>query len=180
MKKQARSPALPATVSRDALLVDGSDRLFRELVHDLLAFSARLDGVRDGLARLVDLSGIQYTLLISIAHLGTDAEVGINSLAAHLHLSGAFVTIETGKLVERGLVAKAPGADDRRRVSLTVTARGRALLERLAPDQRQVNDELFASLTAARFRLLATMVRELVGGADRALSLLRHIGGLKG
>jgi DNA-binding MarR family transcriptional regulator len=176
-KQHKNPPTLPATVSRPALLAGGSDRQFRKFVHDLLAFSARLEGVRAGLAGLVDLSGIQYTILISIAHLGAEGEVGITALARHLHLSGAFVTIETNKLARRRLIAKAPGAEDRRRVSLTVTDGGRALLERLAPDQRRVNDELFGCLTAARFHSIAEIVDELVGCSDRALSLLRHLGG---
>jgi len=84
----------PLTVSRAGLLVNGGDSEFRALVHAMLAFSARLQGVREGFAALVGLTGIQYTILISIRHLQNETEVTVGSVADHLHLSGAFITIE--------------------------------------------------------------------------------------
>lgn len=166
----------PLTVSRQALLKDGTDDVFRDLVHGLLAFTARLHAVRDGYARLIGLTGMQYTILISIAHLQVRGEVGVSTIASHLHASGAFVTAETNKLVARALVEKRPGSTDRRRVSLYVTPAGQALLARLAPSQRQVNDTLFECLdSTAEMEMLDTRVRELVGCADRALSLLGHL-----
>lgn len=101
-----RSAPQPLTVSRAELLVNGSDSEFRALVHAMLAFSARLQGVRERFAALVGLTGIQYTILISIRHLHNETEVTVGSVADHLHLSGAFITIETGKLVRSGLISK--------------------------------------------------------------------------
>src|SRR5258707_4462608 len=67
------------TVSRPALLVDGSDRSFRQLVHDMLAFSARIQEVRGRLGSVIGLSGTQYTVLIAIAHLRLqNEEVGVS------------------------------------------------------------------------------------------------------
>lgn len=173
--RRGTSPA-PLTVSRPALLDDGSDDTFRELVHGLLAFTARLHAVRDGYASLVGLTGMQYTILISIAHLEAHGEVGISTIASHLHISGAFVTAETNQLVQRGLVEKHRGATDRRRVSLHVTSAGRGVLARLAPSQRQVNDTLFECLRdTAEMRQLGARIRELVGCADRALLLLEYL-----
>lgn len=86
------------TVTNPACLVDGSDAEFRHLVNGLLPFAARLLSVRDGFGTLIGLTGIQYSLLIAIAQLSHDDVVTVNQLADHLHLSGAFITIETGKL----------------------------------------------------------------------------------
>ncbi|MFW6061078.1 MAG: MarR family winged helix-turn-helix transcriptional regulator [Phycisphaeraceae bacterium] len=177
-RQRTRQSTLPAplTVSREALLKDGKDDVFRDLVHGLLAFTARLHAIRDGYARLIGLTGMQYTILISIAHLQARGEVGVSTIASHLHISGAFVTAETNKLVERALVEKRRGSTDRRRVSLHVTPAGRALLARLAPSQRQVNDTLFECLVStSEMERLDTRVQELVGCADRALSLLGHL-----
>ena len=58
------------TVTRPELLDGGSDQIFRQFVHDALAFSARLLAVRDGYGKAIGISGPQYTLLISIAHRG--------------------------------------------------------------------------------------------------------------
>jgi DNA-binding MarR family transcriptional regulator len=167
--------SVPLTVSRRALLKGGSDAEFRRLVHGLLAFAARLGSVRDGLARAVGLTGVQYTVLISVAHLEQRGVVSVAMVAEHLQLSGAFVTIETGKLAQRRLLTKAQDARDRRRVSLKTTAAGRKLLESLAPTQRAVNDVLFEFLDARRFRAMAGMLDGMVTCGDRALSLLDYL-----
>ena len=57
----------------------------------------------------------------SFAHLSHDDVVTVNRLADHLHLSGAFVTIETGKLKKLGLIDKRADPDDKRKMRLTVT-----------------------------------------------------------
>src|SRR5437763_16465362 len=77
----------PMTISRPELQIDGSDREFRALVHGMLAFSARLEAVRSGFAGLVGLTGIQYTILISVGHLLNHGEVCVSMIAGHLHVS---------------------------------------------------------------------------------------------
>lgn len=168
-------PAAPLTVSRPELLPGGSDAEFRALVHGLLAFSSRLESIRAGLARYIGLTPIQYTILISIAHLETSGGVSVNQLAEHLQLSGAFITIETGKLLKQALLTKEPDPADRRRVSLNTTPKARRLLASLAPTQVAVNDLLFEFLDASSFRRLRTMADSMNSCANRALSRLSYL-----
>src|SRR5712671_3626088 len=119
--RKSNRKAPPLTVSRSELMIDGSDREFRSFVHGMLAFSARLEAVRSGFAAIIGLTGIQYTILISVNHLeqrgGVNiqrGEVSVGMIAGHLHVSGAFVTIETGKLLKAGLLTKRPDPKDRR------------------------------------------------------------------
>ncbi len=164
------------TVSRPDLLVEGSDRDFRQLVHDTLAFAARIQEVRSRLGALIGLSGAQYTILVAVAHLqGREGGVGVNLLAEHLHLSGAFVTIEVNKLVAADLVTKEVNPEDRRRVLLTITAKAHQLLDELTAVQRPANDALFACLSAADFHAFRHMVAELVQTGDRTLKLLDYL-----
>ena len=168
------------TTSKAELLASDGDRKFRQMVHDLLAFSARLEDVRSRFGAYIGLSGIQYTVLISVGHhAGTDG-VGIKAIADHLALSGAFVTLETNKLVKLGLLKKRSNPVDRRRVLLTVTSRGRASLQELAPVQREINDALFDSLDTDAFAQLAKMAGELKADADRALLLIDYLTGKSG
>src|SRR5258708_7196347 len=95
----SKTGAKALTVSRPELLVNGADAQFRSFVHGMLAFAGQLEAVRDGFAALLGLTGIRYTILISISHLQSDGEVTVGAVADHLHLSGAFVTTETGKLL---------------------------------------------------------------------------------
>jgi DNA-binding MarR family transcriptional regulator len=166
---------MPLTAIRPELLQDGSDRAFRAFVHEFLAFAARLEAVRSGFAARLKLSGAAYTTLIALAHLEREQpEVGISGLAAHLHVSPAFVTTEIGGLVRRRLVQKRPHPRDGRRVVLGVTPRGRVLLDSLAPAQAPVNDALFAALGSEDFRHLAALLPRMVADGDRAMNLLRE------
>ena len=168
------SPA-PLTVTQPALLVDNSDDAFRELVHASLAFSARLQAVREGFAEVINLTGPQYTILISIAHLQASGVIGVKELATHLCLSGTFVTTEVNKLVKMGLVLKEKDASDGRRVSLSVTCDAEQLLSTLSGIQQQVNNVHFGSLSAEEFSLMRKIMPDLVKSTDIALSLLKHL-----
>ena len=172
MARSRNRAAPPATVSRPALLVDGSDAEFRGLIHDLIAYGHRLDACRDAFAAIVGVSGAQYEILmlVSRAH-----GLSVGEVAARLHRSGAFITIEANKLVARGILEKHSDPADGRRVLLGKTLKGMALLQRLAPFQRKINDVLFERLDAKRFRQLCALARELVGSGDRAVSLLEFM-----
>jgi MarR family transcriptional regulator, organic hydroperoxide resistance regulator len=165
----------PLTVSRPELMVGGSDREFRHLVHGLFGFLARHEKIRAGHAKVIGLAGIEYTVLISIAHLSTEGDVSVKRVADHLHLSGAFITSTVLRLVARGVVHKKVDQGDRRRVTLTVSAKGNALLERLAPSQRQVNDVEFGDLSREEFRFLIDIVDGLIASADRAVALQTYL-----
>jgi DNA-binding MarR family transcriptional regulator len=162
-------------VSREALLVDGSDRDFRRLVHGLFSFLGNHEQIRDGHARTIGLAGIEYTVLISIAHLAQGGDVSVSAVAQHLRLTGAFITNVCNRLVSLGLVDKAVDAKDRRRVVLTVRTEGRARLERLAPTQRQVNDVEFGCLSATEFRSLLDMIERLVESGEKAVALQKYL-----
>lgn len=174
-KDAAAQAGQPLTVSRPELLKNGSDRAFRHFVHDTLAFAARIQEVRGRLGGLIGLTSTQYTILITIAHLANPAGVGINAVAEHVHLSGAFVTIEVNKLVAKKLVSKETSLEDRRRVNLTITAKARAQLDELTVVQAPVNDALFADLTAAEFDALRQIMTRLVDTADRSLHLFEFL-----
>ena len=160
------------TVSRPELLLDGSDVAFRQMVHDIMAFGARMQENRAKVAGYIGLSAQQYTILITIAHHQDQDGFGIIRMADHLRLSGAFVTIEVNKLVEAGLVRKKPNQTDRRRVLLTIMPKGRDLLANLARIQRPSNDTIFGCLSSEDFLTLRTIIPQLVEAADQSIKLI--------
>jgi MarR family transcriptional regulator, organic hydroperoxide resistance regulator len=163
------------TVSKPQLLVEGTDAAFRSFIHDFLAFSALVSDIRSGFGEHLGMTGIGYTTLISIAHLQGRSGVGVNAIAEHLHLSGAFITTEVAKLVRAGLVHKGVNAKDKRRVLLTVTAAGRKMLSDLVVVQGPVNDALFDCLTTGEFTQLRNIMARLVPCGVRALSLQSYL-----
>lgn len=165
------------TVGREDLLIAGKDDAFREMVHNLLAFSARLEQIRSRFGAFVGLSGVQYTLLISIRQLQSERGVGARALADHLAFSPPFVTSETTKLVKLGLVTKTPNPDDQRRVHLQVSDKGIALLSQLAPVQQEVNDLLFEPVTAANYALVRQLAASLRASGEKAVLLSDYLVG---
>jgi len=135
----------------------------------------RHERIRSGHARAIGLAGIEYTVLISIAHLSVIADVNVKTVADHLHLSGAFMTSITRRLLQLGLIHKNADRADRRRVTLTVSAQGLAALEALAPVQRQVNDVEFGCLSRDEFRLMSQLIERLITSSDNALALQAYL-----
>lgn len=174
-RKAARADALPLTTTRPELLSGGRDRQFRHLVHALFGFAAHHERIRNGHAQVIGLAGIEYTVLISIAHLSRDGDVSVKSVADHLYLSGAFITAVAGRLVRLGLIHKDTDPGDRRRVLLTVSDKGRAALERLAPIQRRVNDVEFGALSRQEFEFLTGIVDRLIDSGSRAVALQNYL-----
>jgi DNA-binding MarR family transcriptional regulator len=164
---RARKKA-PLTVSRPALLAQGSDAEFRGLIHDLIAYGHKLDACRDAFAAIAGISGAQYEILMLVSRAD---DLSIGEVAARLHRSGAFITIEANRLAAEGILEKAADPDDGRRVILRMTAKSQRLLERLAPYQRRINDVLFEFLDEKRFRELRALAATLVACGDRAVAL---------
>jgi DNA-binding MarR family transcriptional regulator len=170
----APSPTL-ATVSRPALLADGSDAAFRRLIHGMLSYTHHVETVRDGFATLIGVTGIQYVLLMSVQRLQASGGISVSDVATWMRRSGAFITIEAGKLVQAGLIEKAADRQDRRRVLLRLTADGASRLASLAPRQQQLNDTLFEALDAAEFTALASLMEKLLPCGRRAADLIDYI-----
>jgi DNA-binding MarR family transcriptional regulator len=171
--------SLPLTVTRPELLNDGTDRDFRKFVHNIFAFMARHEAIRDGHARQIGLAGIEYTVLISIGHLALDGDVNVKAVADHLHMSGAFITTVTSKLQTLGLVEKIQDSVDRRRISLVTTEKGKTLLRTLAPYQREINDVEFASLSKEEFQFLSKIIEDMIVSGGEAVALQRYKSSIK-
>lgn len=163
------------TVTRAALLQDGSDNAFRGMLHNLLAFSARLQQIRAQFAAHIGLTGPQYTILITVRQLQGQDGVGANAVASHLSHSPAFVTAETKKLASLGVLDKRPNPEDGRRVLMKVTGRGEELLRSLAPMQQDINDQLFEPVTEENFDVLRQLAADLNASAEKALLLSDYL-----
>jgi DNA-binding MarR family transcriptional regulator len=165
---RSRRKSPPPTVSRAALLSRGSDAEFRGLIHDLIAYGHKLDACRDAFAAIAGVSGVQYEILMLVSR--ADG-LSIGEVAARLHRSGAFITIEANKLAAEGILEKAADPADGRKVLLNTTAKSQKLLERLAPYQQRINDVLFEFLDEKHFRELRALAAKLVACGDRAVAM---------
>jgi DNA-binding MarR family transcriptional regulator len=168
---------LPPTVSRGALLDNGSDRRFRTLVNDLFTIADRMEAIRTHLGRRMGISGPQYSVLIAIAHLQGERGVSVGTLAEAMHVSSAFIASETGKLARLGLLLKRPNPRDRRGVLLTLTPTGRLKIDGVAAEIRAINDMFFGPLTPKSFAALCDAAQALVKGSGTAIQYVNAVEG---
>jgi DNA-binding MarR family transcriptional regulator len=136
---------------------DGTDDLrtaldaFRRIVQTLRT-SAR-DVERRG-----RISGAQ---LFALQQLAASPGASVNELAARTFTHQSSVSVVVQRLVDRRLVAKVSGPNDKRRAHLAVTSEGAAVLRR-SPDPVQARlVAAIEALSAPRRRMLAEMLSEI-------------------
>jgi DNA-binding MarR family transcriptional regulator len=166
---QAAAEALPLSVTRPEILIDGSDREFRRLIHRMLIGQARLAAVRECIAERIGVSGTQYTMLMSVLHLQGTAGVSIGALADYLEVTGPHVTGIVGKLVAGGFVRKAVNPKDRRGVLVKLTPAGRKKLLQAFAFISAVNDRLFEGVGREEYRAVASFNAKFIRNTKATL-----------
>ena len=118
-------------------------------------------------ARDVDRrSGVTGAQLFALQQLAAAPGASINELAARTFTHQSSVSVVVQRLVERRLVAKVSGPNDRRRAHLAVTSEGAAVLRR-APEPVQARlVTAIEALTRPRRRVLAEMLSEIARVID--------------
>ncbi|WP_344968783.1 MarR family winged helix-turn-helix transcriptional regulator [Streptosporangium fragile] len=91
-----------------------------------------------------------------------DRELTPGEIARETFASGAAVTKRLRLLEERGLVTRRPDDRDRRVSHLSLTDEGRALMDRILPEQVSYDGSLLAGLDEERRRELADLLGELL------------------
>ena len=155
-------PALPLTLSRADLLVDGRDDAFRSMLADMLHFGVVLRNARDELAMAMGVSAPQYAILMAIARWEKPGGPTVSEIAATLRVSVPFIVTQNRFLMAASLLDKQPDPNDGRRVRLALTPAARKALIKLAPLQHRINDALFAAIDTAEFHALRHTIRKLV------------------
>ena len=166
----------PKTTTSEALLdEDGGDAAFRNLIYGIFTVNVNFDRIRERMATALGLSGIQYHILMVVAELSDDTPVTISIVADRLHTSGAYVTMETKKLMRRGFLDKQPNPEDGRSVILVLTPEGRAAIDEFAPYLRDINDELFDEVGPETFARFATIIDHMTRTSARAADLAERL-----
>jgi DNA-binding MarR family transcriptional regulator len=167
---------MPRTTTSPSLLGgDGSDAEFRRLIYGIFTMTVNFDRIRERMAIALGLSGIQYHILMVVAELSAEESVTISTVADRLHTSGAYVTMETKKLMRRGYLDKRPNPADGRSVILVLTPEGRQTIEEFAPYLCEINDELFDGVGPETFEAFRNIVNHMTRTSGRASELAERI-----
>lgn len=178
LPEEIAASALPLSISRPEILIEGSDREFRRLIHRMLIGSARLYAVREAIAEKIGVSGANYTMLMSTLHLQGTTGVSISALADYLEVSGPYVTGVINKLVAQGFVRKAANPKDKRGVLVRLTPTGRKRLLQAFEFICNVNDRLFDGVGREEYRAVANFNAKFIRNTQATLDWIdRQPGG---
>lgn len=172
MPRQKTDFQFPLTATSSILVSGGSDHSLRRLLYDFFTVSARLETMKRYLGKRLGLTGPQYTIMMAVAELQGEIGVSVGRVGEYLHVTGTFVTIESGKLLRKGFMEKHSDLHDGRLSLLFLAPKGVKALRSLFPELQQINDVFFELNSHAEFERLCKTLEKLVGNSQRALALI--------
>src|SRR3954468_13353278 len=117
------------------------------------------------LAREFDAYGLgaaTFGVLVTLARLDEPDGVSQRRLMDELGLTSGTISVRMDRLVDEGLVERRTDPDSRGTTLITLTERGRALFERVAPRHLANERRLLAALTDEEELTLAALLRKLL------------------
>jgi len=159
-------PGQPSEPVTQESVVNAIMDSFRRIVHALRS-SHRAAGD-------LDLTGAQLFVLTALGSAG--GPIGVKELADKTRTDQSTVSVVVGRLVRRGLVKRVRSASDTRRVELSLTARGRAALQKTPTTvaQSKLADALgrLSKADAATLKRTLKHIVEMMGEADAPAPML--------
>jgi DNA-binding MarR family transcriptional regulator len=156
----------PLTISLEAFVKNGSDRVFRQLIFELTGLRNQMQRHSDQFARYIGTNNAQFHVIMIMADM---PDLTVGQIAQLMNVTSQFVTIEIGKLIRNGIVEKRPNASDRRSSFLNLTSKGKNLVRELAPVLRRANNLHFRSLTTDRAKILTETIHAIVEDGRRVI-----------
>ena len=154
--------------SADALLCSWRARR-PELDFEPVAVIARLNRLRShidpALAEVFAVHGLSsanFGVLVTLARIGDDGRVSQRRLMDELGLTSGTISVRIDRLVEEGLVVRQTDPEAKRNALITLTERGRELVQRVIPAHLANERRLLAALTDDEQHALASLLRKLL------------------
>jgi len=166
-------PRLPQTITLKTLKTGASNHAFRKLLYDFFTVSSRMEEIRSHIGSRLQVSGPQFTLLVAVAELEDEKGVSVGRVGEYLHVTGTYITIESGKLRKQGYLTKETSSVDRRVTLLSLTPKGVEALQAIALELQRINDTFFNLESRSEFNFLCRLLDRLVDNSQRAVDLIR-------
>jgi DNA-binding MarR family transcriptional regulator len=129
-----------------------------ELVEALLTLTQAIRRRHNARLASYDMSVPRSRLLRAMLELGTPR---MSDLAAQLDLTARTITTAVDALEGEGLLARRPAPGDRRAILVELTPAGRRHIEEWQAFQRQLSEEVVASLNPAERRQLIKLLERI-------------------
>ena len=104
----------------------------------------------------------EYEVLSVLRRQGPPFQLLVTEIAKASMVTSAAVTSRIDRLEAKQLVKRKPKSDDRRAVSVSLTAKGRDLINRALEARVKVADDLMAALTERDREILSAKLRKIL------------------
>jgi DNA-binding MarR family transcriptional regulator len=146
------------------------------IVSRLARVRGHLDAALHAVFAAHGLSAADFGVLVTLARVDEGRGVTQRRLMDELGLTSGTISVRMDRLVEQGLVDRRVDPDSRRNTLITLTDRGRALFERVAPAHLANERRLLAALDPDEQEALAGLLRKLVVEFEGSRAEARPLG----
>jgi len=115
------------------------------------------------------LDGASFDVLATLRRSGPPHRLTPSELMRSAMVTSGAITQRLDHLETRGLTSRIPSESDGRSVHVALTAKGRALIDRVLPDHVATECRLLAALTRAQRDALADTLRALLESLGDAI-----------
>ena len=147
---------------------DAAARLRREEIDDLLS------GTFNSILRIEErslnnrlTSGLTINEIHTLVAVGMYESNSMSTVAARMDVTLATLTKVANRLVDKGFIARAQAEDDRRKVMLSLTKRGREVVRVHNMFHRRMIDEALSDLTPEEERIFAESLMKVKAFFDK-------------
>jgi len=105
----------------------------------------------------------QFRILLAVWEQGGVEGIAPSALANHLLIERGTISILTNRMVERGWLVRKPG-ENRRTFRLTLTPKGRQLLDKVIPLAIELADHTLAGISPAQLQQLRANLELIEAG----------------
>jgi DNA-binding MarR family transcriptional regulator len=138
------------------------DPLHEQIVARLMAVTKHLARTREEAFATGDLARPSFKVLLALRRLGDPYEAQPSALAGQLGLSRGALSARLSPLERDGLIARRTDPDDRRKVHVRLTGKGKMTFDRHGRHEGRHEAALLDQLSVADQRRLADLLRTLV------------------
>jgi DNA-binding MarR family transcriptional regulator len=122
------------------------------------------DVLVDAVNRRLRVHGLHLATAQALSVLeGADQPLTPNEIGEHLHLTSGTVTTVIDSLEKRGLVERNSHPKDRRKVLVSITKSGQAVLDRYLPEAVAIQTAMLAGLKDDELRTLNELLARALG-----------------
>jgi DNA-binding MarR family transcriptional regulator len=144
-----------------------ADQIAREAHLNVLIAAGRFTDEMDQICRTEGLTGQQFSVLWVIClHEDSARGIPMRAIADGLVNRASDTTRLIDRLLEGGLVTRAPSETDRRVVLVRPTAKGRRILARLVPNMRDFHRREWSALSKTELRELNRLLAKALWGDE--------------